>query len=58
MTISDFENELQAICPGNRLTSATIIDSYLDQEVPQTPLPFFICVQANGPWNGPRSNLY
>lgn len=55
ITISDFENELQAIWPSNFSTSSTMIVCYLFQDEPQTPLPFFIYVHAMGPWNGPKS---
>ena len=55
-TISDWDAELQAICPGNSSTSFTIKVSALAHEVPQTPLPFLILVHATGPWNGPKTN--
>ena len=29
--------------------------SYFCQDVPHTPFPFLIIVQANGPWKGPKT---
>ena len=39
----------QAICPGNCSTSGTRRVRSSLHEVPQTPLPFLILVQATGP---------
>src|ERR1043165_54513 len=55
-TISDRAALLQAICPGNRSTSSTMIVLFSFQEVPQTPFPNAILVQATGPWNGPSTS--
>ena len=48
-TISERDNELQAICPGNASTSGTTNVSALAHAAPQTPRPFRIRVQAIGP---------
>ena len=56
ITISDLETELQAMCPGNFSTSSRMIDYFLYQEVPHTPVPLNNLMQAGGPWNCPRAS--
>ena len=43
------DKALQAICPGKASTSSTIIVSFFNHEVPQTPFPLLMRVQATGP---------
>lgn len=54
ITISDFEAELHAMWPLKVLTSCTTIAFFSYHEVPQTPFPLKIFVQAGGPWNYPK----
>jgi len=49
ITIYDFDNELQAICPSNLFTSYKIIEHLFFQAVPHTPTPLNNFVQAGGP---------
>ena len=56
-TISLLDNDEQAICPLNSLTLGTIMVSFFSNEVPHTPFPLGIIVQATSPWKGPKYNL-
>lgn len=46
MTISEFEAESHAMCPGNSWTFATRRAFLCENAVPQTPVPFLMCIQA------------
>ena len=55
-TISDLLKLLQAIWPGNFSTSSTITVLASAHDVPHTPFPLRMRVQATGPWNGPSTS--
>ena len=55
-TISEFDWESHAICPGNSWTFLITWVSLDRAALPQTPFPNSIWVHAGLPWTGPKPN--